>query len=132
MCFRTNSYALHLCCSGKKLKKQISSVMENGFLFLKRPVELSKEIFLDKIIGQDFNAKPIYSCLKELLRQDFRKRWNQEDISLEFTMNYSTIFFFDSTNRFRSLSNHEKGFSNVHHLKGLVFSLPSSIFINPQ
>jgi len=57
---------------------------------------------------------------------------SKEDISLEFTTNYSTIFFFDSTNSFGSLSNHEKGFSNVHHLKGLVLSLASSIFINPQ
>ena len=37
-----NSYALRLCCSGKR-QKHILSVMENSFLFLKQLVELSKE-----------------------------------------------------------------------------------------
>ena len=76
-CLWTNSYALRLCCSGKR-QKQILSVMENSFLFLKRLVELNKEVFLDKIIGQDFNAKPIYICLSKLSCQDFRKRCNQK------------------------------------------------------
>ena len=43
-CLWTNSYALRLCCSGKR-QKQILSVMENSFLFLKWLVELSKEAF---------------------------------------------------------------------------------------
>jgi hypothetical protein len=33
------------------------------------------------------------------------KMQSKEEINLEFTTNYSTIFFFDSTNSFGSLSN---------------------------